>query len=206
MSGSPASALKPKKSHHPPSNPHHRRTIPVHALRSQTIPAGRIFALHHLQLLPPTPLPLQPRPQRISSSPTNPRADPSPSSVPVSMPTSSCPSTSTSSSTSPPQIHARPVPEVLQAIRLAKHLKGLERAPLASPLLRPKHPRRRSPSVRSSTTSTRTPSNEASYQAPADYPWSSAHHSQSGLPGTIEIESEWTARARETPLIAIKPR
>ncbi len=42
--------------------------------------------------------------------------------------------------------------------------------------------------------------------APADYPWSSAHHSQSGLPGTIEIESEWTARARETPLIAIKPR
>jgi len=38
-----------------------------------------------------------------------------------------------------------------------------------------------------------------------DYQWGSFNHYATGIRGTIEIESEWTARLRG-PLIAIKPR
>ena len=33
---------------------------------------------------------------------------------------------------------------------------------------------------------------------PEDWPWSSFRHYTTGNPGTVEIESEWTAQARES--------
>lgn len=41
--------------------------------------------------------------------------------------------------------------------------------------------------------------------SPGDYPWSSFNHYATGVRGSVEIESEWTAW-RRGPLIAIKPR
>jgi putative transposase len=41
--------------------------------------------------------------------------------------------------------------------------------------------------------------------SPEHYRWSSFHHYATGIRGTVEIESEWTAWLRR-PLIAIKPR
>ena len=41
--------------------------------------------------------------------------------------------------------------------------------------------------------------------SPGQYRWSSFNHYATGIRGTVEIESEWTARLRG-PLIAIKPR
>jgi putative transposase len=41
--------------------------------------------------------------------------------------------------------------------------------------------------------------------SPGQYWWSSFNHYATGIRGTVEIESEWTARLR-SPLIAIKPR
>ncbi|MDR3724716.1 MAG: transposase [Terracidiphilus sp.] len=43
-------------------------------------------------------------------------------------------------------------------------------------------------------------------EGPEQYPWSSYRHYATGIRGTIEIESEYTACQRERPLIAIKPR
>ena len=40
---------------------------------------------------------------------------------------------------------------------------------------------------------------------PEQYQWSSFTHYATGIPGVVEIESEWTARTRG-PLIAIKLR
>jgi putative transposase len=42
--------------------------------------------------------------------------------------------------------------------------------------------------------------------APEQYRWTSYHHLATGVPGPVEIESAHTARLRENPLIAIKPR
>ena len=42
--------------------------------------------------------------------------------------------------------------------------------------------------------------------SPELYRWSSYNHYATGAPGLIEIESQWTARLREDPLIAIRPR
>lgn len=41
--------------------------------------------------------------------------------------------------------------------------------------------------------------------SPGDYRWSSFNHYSTGIPGAVEIESEWTARLRG-PLIAMEPR
>jgi putative transposase len=43
-------------------------------------------------------------------------------------------------------------------------------------------------------------------ERPEQYPWSSYNHYATGNCGTVEIESEWTARRRENPLIAIRQR
>jgi putative transposase len=42
--------------------------------------------------------------------------------------------------------------------------------------------------------------------SPEEYRWSSHSHYTTGTRGVVEIESEWTARLREDPLIAMKPR
>ena len=51
----------------------------------------------------------------------------------------------------------------------------------------------------------RNPVKRGLVASPSDYPWSSFNHYATGLRGTVEIESEWTASLRG-PLIAIKPR
>jgi putative transposase len=51
----------------------------------------------------------------------------------------------------------------------------------------------------------RNPVKRGLVASPGDYPWSSFNHYATGLRGTVEIESEWTASLRG-PLIAIKPR
>jgi putative transposase len=51
----------------------------------------------------------------------------------------------------------------------------------------------------------RNPVKRGLVASPGDYPWSSFNHYATGVRGTVEIESEWTARLRR-PLIAIKPR
>jgi putative transposase len=42
----------------------------------------------------------------------------------------------------------------------------------------------------------RNPVNRGLVANPEDWPWSSFRHYQSGLRGTVEIESDWTARER----------
>src|ERR1039458_318728 len=51
----------------------------------------------------------------------------------------------------------------------------------------------------------RNPVKRGLVASPGDYPWSSFIHYATGLRGTVEIESEWTAIHRG-PLIAIGPR
>ncbi len=51
----------------------------------------------------------------------------------------------------------------------------------------------------------RNPVKRGLVTTPGDYRWSSFNHYSTGIPGVIEIESEWTARLRG-PLIAEKPR
>jgi putative transposase len=51
----------------------------------------------------------------------------------------------------------------------------------------------------------RNPVKRGLVASPSDYPWSSFNHYATGLQGTVEIESEWTARLRG-PLIAIRLR
>ena len=41
---------------------------------------------------------------------------------------------------------------------------------------------------------------------PEDWPWSSFRQYATGEQGRVEVESPWTARRREHPLIAIQPR
>jgi putative transposase len=52
----------------------------------------------------------------------------------------------------------------------------------------------------------RNPVKRGLVASPERYQWSSFNHYASGLGGVVEIESEWTARLRENPLIAIKLR
>jgi putative transposase len=51
----------------------------------------------------------------------------------------------------------------------------------------------------------RNPVKRGLVASPGDYPWSIFNHYATGIRGTVEIESEWTARLRR-PLIAIKLR
>jgi putative transposase len=51
----------------------------------------------------------------------------------------------------------------------------------------------------------RNPVKRGLVASPGDYLWSSFNHYATGIRGTVEIESEWTARLRG-PLIAMKPR
>ncbi len=51
----------------------------------------------------------------------------------------------------------------------------------------------------------RNPVKRGLVASPGQYPWSSFNHYATGLRGTVEIESEWTASLRG-PLIAIRPR
>ncbi len=51
----------------------------------------------------------------------------------------------------------------------------------------------------------RNPVKRGLVASPGDYRWSSFNHYATGIPGVIEIESEWMARLRG-PLIAIGPR
>ena len=44
----------------------------------------------------------------------------------------------------------------------------------------------------------RNPAKRGLVQHPDDYPWSSYTHHLTGSPGPIEIESDWTARRRQT--------
>jgi putative transposase len=52
----------------------------------------------------------------------------------------------------------------------------------------------------------RNPVKRGLVERPEQYPWSSYNHYATGNCGTVEIESEWTARRRENPLIAIRQR
>jgi putative transposase len=52
----------------------------------------------------------------------------------------------------------------------------------------------------------RNPVKRGLVERPERYPWSSYNHYATGDRGTVEIESEWTARRRQTPLIAMVPR
>ena len=51
----------------------------------------------------------------------------------------------------------------------------------------------------------RNPVKRGLVASPGDYPWSSFNHYATGVRGSVEIESEWTASQR-LPLIAIKLR
>jgi putative transposase len=51
----------------------------------------------------------------------------------------------------------------------------------------------------------RNPVKRGLVASPGQYRWSSFNHYATGVPGVVEIESEWTAGLR-SPLIAIKPR
>ena len=52
----------------------------------------------------------------------------------------------------------------------------------------------------------RNPVNRGLVKRPEHWPWSSFRHYATGEPGRVEVESPWTARRREHPLIAIQPR
>jgi len=52
----------------------------------------------------------------------------------------------------------------------------------------------------------RNPVKRGLVERPENYRWSSYNHYATGVRGTVEIESEWTARWRQAPLIAIRPR
>jgi len=52
----------------------------------------------------------------------------------------------------------------------------------------------------------RNPVKRGLVERPENYRWSSYIHYATGVRGTVEIESEWTARWRQAPLIAIRPR
>jgi putative transposase len=47
----------------------------------------------------------------------------------------------------------------------------------------------------------RNPVKRGLVSAPEDWAWSSFRHDATGVPGTVEIESEWTARRRERAAI-----
>jgi putative transposase len=46
----------------------------------------------------------------------------------------------------------------------------------------------------------RNPVERGLVKRPEDWPWSSFRHHETGIAGTVEIESEWTARRRENSL------
>ncbi len=50
----------------------------------------------------------------------------------------------------------------------------------------------------------RNPVTRGLVSKPEDWEWSSFHHFATGLEGTVEIESEWTARKRE--LLGVRPK
>jgi putative transposase len=50
----------------------------------------------------------------------------------------------------------------------------------------------------------RNPVNRGLVAKPEDWEWSSFRHYATGLLGTVEIESEWTARRRETQAVEVR--
>ncbi len=52
----------------------------------------------------------------------------------------------------------------------------------------------------------RNPVKRGLVKRPEDWPWSSFRHYATGVKGTVEIESQWTARKRELATISNPPQ
>jgi hypothetical protein len=92
--------------------------------------------------------------------------------------------------------------------RIRPDLQGTQRRPrplLAKALLRFQRLHRRQ-AHREAQYMHRNPVTRGLVAKPEDWSWSSFHHYVTGEQGRVEIESPWTARTGEHPLIAIQPR